>query len=460
MQSRIAPTRAASLALDGPRRPYVRAIVWLLILGPIFFLTYGMAAYWTSTLPDVPSFSFSWERQIPFVEWTIVPYMSIDAFYVASLFLCATRRELDTHGRRLLLATIVSVLCFLIFPLRYDVPRPPTSGLCGALFDVLSSVDLPYNQAPSLHIGLLVLLWLVHRRHLNGLLKYAMHLWFALIGLSVLTTYQHRIVDCIGGIIVAVVCVYVFPARRHWSRIALSTDVARIRLACYYAVGACTVAGLAVLIGAWAWLLLWPAFSLSLVALAYAWLGPAVFQKNSICSTWAAQALLLPYQTGAWLSSRWLTYNAPPHGEVIPGLLIGRAPGRNQFARMHVGAILDLTAEFTRPSQSRQRRYFTVPMLDLVAPTLSQLEEATKALDELYPQGSVLVHCALGYTRSALVIAAWLYQRRVAASREEAIRLVRTARPQIVLSQAALSVLDAYICRIAIPSVTRLNPVC
>ena len=32
--------------------------------------------------------------------------------------MCATRAELDTHGRRLLTAQIVAVACFILFPLR------------------------------------------------------------------------------------------------------------------------------------------------------------------------------------------------------------------------------------------------------------------------------------------------------------------------------------------------------
>ena len=49
-----------------------------------------------------PSIVFAWERSIPFLDWTIIPYWSINVFYGLSLFVCATRTELDTHARRLL----------------------------------------------------------------------------------------------------------------------------------------------------------------------------------------------------------------------------------------------------------------------------------------------------------------------------------------------------------------------
>ena len=80
------------------------------------------------------SIVFAWERHIPFLAWTIIPYWSINAFYGLSLFVCAERRaELDTHGRRLLTAQIVAVACFILFPLRFtfrpagDSRRSPAS---------------------------------------------------------------------------------------------------------------------------------------------------------------------------------------------------------------------------------------------------------------------------------------------------------------------------------------------
>lgn len=444
----------AALTRRGERRLLrTRAALWLLFLGPVFFLTYGMAAHWTSTLPHVPSFAFSWERKIPFVEWTIVPYLSIDGFYVVSLFLCTSRVELDTHCKRLLWATLASVLCFLLFPLRFDTARPPGTGVCGALFTFLSSVDPPYNQAPSLHVSLLVLLWLVYARYLNGWAKWAMHLWFALIGLSVLTTFQHRFIDCIGGVVVAISCVYVFPAQTYGSGAERSFDPMQVRLACLYGSAALGLVMLAIVAGGWTWTLLWPAASLALLALAYARLNPAIFQKNGDDTAWPAWILLLPYHAGAWFSSRCLTRGASPGAQVVPGLWIGRAPGRGDLKRIPVRAILDLTVEFTPTPQARRMHYVNVPMLDLVAPPLADLEQAVRALDKLYASGPVLVHCALGYARSALVVVAWVHQRGFAASRADAILLVKTAQPRIVLSQAALSVLDRYIrqCEVSLP---------
>ena len=437
------PTALAPVAPAG--RPWVRAAGWLAVLGPFFFLSYGFANWWTGRLPHVGSLVFGWERHIPFLPWTIVPYMSLDAFYAASLFLCATWAELSTHAKRLLAASVISVSGFLLFPLQFSFVRPAASGFYGALFDVLMGFDKPYNQAPSLHISLVILVWLVFARHLRGVMRWAMHTWFSLIATSVFTTFQHHFIDGVAGAAVAVAVVYLLPdAPRAWRPAPAGADGARRRgLSAVYLLGAAACLALATVLGGWAWLLLWPAAALLLVGLGYARFGVAVFQKHAGRLSWAAALLLWPYRVGAWWSSRWLTRRTAPAVEVVPGLWLGRAPGRNERQQLPA-AILDLTAEFNSPAAARQRPYRSVPLLDLTVPTPAELAQAVAALNELRPTGPILVHCALGYSRAAVVVAAWLLHQRLAATPEEAVARVRAIRPQAVLSVDHKAALAAY----------------
>ena len=92
--------------------------------------------------------------------------------------------------------------------------------------------------------------------------------------------------------------------------------------------------------------------------------------------------------------------------------------------------MIDLTAEMPSPTDSRN-----IPILDLTVPREDQLSEAIAAI-EAAPRPT-LVCCALGYSRSATVAAAWLLSTRRAASAPEAIAMVRNVRPQIAVGKEA-----------------------
>ena len=57
----------------------------------------------------------------------------------------------------LVAAQLIATVCFVLFPLSFGWPKPPADGLSGWLFDSLAAFDLPYNQAPSLHIALAII---------------------------------------------------------------------------------------------------------------------------------------------------------------------------------------------------------------------------------------------------------------------------------------------------------------
>ncbi len=460
------PTAAEPAAAVATARPIWRAALWLLLLGPVFFISYGWANNWSAHQAFVPSLWFAWERYIPFWDWTILPYMSIDAFYALSLFMCTSRAELDTHAKRLLCATVLSVVGFWLFPLQFAFTRPETGGFNGMLFEVLSGFDKPFNQAPSLHISLLMLLWVCYGRHLRGVALWLLHGWFFSIGVSVFTTYQHHVMDGVGGVVAGLLCLYLLPdgavkpdsvALHHLDMGLNQADAARrwqlARRYCAAGIACCLPA---YVWGGWAWLALWPGFALLLVGLAYAGLGVAVFQKQNGRLSGAARVLLAPYRLCAWGAARWFSRHDASCVEVAPEVWIGRAPGRGDWAGLPpFAAVLDLTAEFDGLPPARVGAhacvaYASVPMLDLLAPTQAQLAQALAELARLHVHAQaqacgapVLVHCALGYSRSALVVAAWLLQRGDANSVAEALAHIKAVRPHSVLPASSVALLAA-----------------
>lgn len=184
-----------------------RALQRLLLVSTIFVLVYFSANYLTSLRSDIGVGVFDWERAIPFIEWTVVPYLSIFLLLPLSFFVCRDDQELQRHTRRLLLALALAAACYAAFPLGFHFTRPEPQGPLAPLFGVLWSVDLPFNRAPSLHIVVLKLMWPRLTAWVPaGWLRVAMHAWLAAIGVSVLTTYQHHVIDIVGGVVVAGAC--------------------------------------------------------------------------------------------------------------------------------------------------------------------------------------------------------------------------------------------------------------
>lgn len=423
-------------------RPWRRAAAWLAFLGPFFFASYGFANWLASRRAEVGALVFEWESEIPFLAWTIVPYWSIDLLYAASLFVCASRTELDRHAARLLLAQVISVACFLLFPLRFTFERPETHGVLRWMFDILTGFDKPFNQAPSLHIALLIILWVLYLRHAGGAWRWLVHAWFTLIAVSVLTTYQHHFIDVPTGVLVGWLCVWLVPdqGRSPLAVAQLTGEPRRLRLAARYGAGALLAAALALWLGGWALWLFWVALALAMVALIYALLDETAFQKGADGSmSSAAGWLLAPYVAGAWLNSRWWTRSSALACPVVPGLLLGRVPTRAEREAHGIRAVVDMSAEL--PCAAAGVRYVSVPQLDLTAPSALQLERAVHAIDAAMPNGPVLVCCALGFSRSAAAVAAWLIASGRAIGVAEAVDQVRRARPAAVLGPDLLEAL-------------------
>jgi protein-tyrosine phosphatase/membrane-associated phospholipid phosphatase len=427
---------AATISERWEQGLWKRAVLWLLLLGPFFFASYGFANWVTAQRAHVPDIVFAWERHIPFVPWTIVPYWSIDAFYGISLFVCTSRLELDTHAKRLLTCQIIAVTCFILFPLRFTFDKPATDGFFGFLFTVLGGFDQPFNQAPSLHIALLVILWAIYARHMPRWARLGLHVWAILVGVSVLTTFQHHFIDVPTGALLGFFCLWLWPDSgvSPLASLAPTGEPKRLRLAGYYALGALVCAALAFLGGMALWLL-WGTVACGLVALIYAALAPDAFQKGEDGRTSvAARALLAPYHFAAWINSRIWTWRSPGPSLIADGVSIGRAPTAGDLSSGHYAAVVDLTAEL--PMRASKVRWRTIPMLDLVPPDPAALRAGAAAIEAMRQHGPVLVTCALGYSRSSATVATWLIHTGRAHDVDDAVARIRAARPRIVLDAA------------------------
>lgn len=426
------------------RRPWVWACVWGLALGVLFFSSYNSVNSFTAQRGDVSSYVFGWERHIPFLAWTILPYWSIDFLYGIALFASRSKAELFTLGKRLLAAQAICIAGFLLWPLRFTFDKPDSSGLFGALFDALANFDLPYNQAPSLHICLLVVLW----RHYSSLAaasawRWLLHGWFALIAVSVLTTWQHHAIDLFTGFWAGALCLLLVPdadlaARPQWRW--RGQDGVRLRVGLAYLVAALLAGTLGwtwfPMVGAW--LVYWLAAALAFVGFIYLCGEAAHFAKCGTGLPWRSWMLLGPYLLGARLNVWLWTRRLPVGSAVLGGVFLGRQPDRQTCDAHGIHGIVDLCAEL--PLGEAGRVHHPHALLDLVTPDAAALQAAAQAIEQARQRGAVWVCCALGLSRSAAAVMAWLI-RHQGHSVEEALARVRAARPQVVLKPAVLDVL-------------------
>jgi membrane-associated phospholipid phosphatase len=193
------------------RRPWRRASLWLLLLSVLFYLSYGLSNWLASQRHDVGAIVFAWEHAIPFVSWTIIPYWSVHALFLLSFYLCRTRSELDNHAKRLLTAQAVAVFCFILFPLRISFARPHVEGALAFLFEPLRLLDQPFNEAPSLHVATMTILYDLYARFLPRWAMPLLALWSVIVVGSVMTTYQHHFIDIPTGFLLGLLCLWLWP---------------------------------------------------------------------------------------------------------------------------------------------------------------------------------------------------------------------------------------------------------
>jgi len=224
-----------------------------------------------------------------------------------------------------------------------------------------------------------------------------------------------------------------------------------------------TVAALAACVGAWmlggwGWLLLWLAVSLAAQALAYAGWGTAVFQKSNGRLPWSVRILLAPYMICARITLHYYCRGLAPYAEAAPGVWIGRRltdPEAKDVIQKGVTAALDLTAGFPETAALMSLHYMNIQLLPLTVPSLDQLRDAVRFVQDESSRGIVYVHGALGYSRSVGVVSAYLLSTGLATSVEDAVARVRSVVPQTLLDPAWMERLHEFQTGLTRQGVTR-----
>lgn len=422
---------------------WLNGFIWLIILAPLFFILYGWANEHTAAIPQekVKEIVFSWEKHIPFWPFTIIPYWSIDILYGLSLFLPMTKFAQRQHGLRLLVTTPIAVCFFYLFPMTFSTLKPECFGIWKFLFDALMGFDKPYNQSPSLHIILLVILWRIYLPHLAQAWKLFWHFWCLLIGISVLTTFQHHFIDIPAGFLTGVLICYFFPLSKNhiWKKQQIKSK----SLSIIY-----LVAGIICFVSAYflplyiSLFLIWIGSNLFFVGIGYMGQGAIVFQKNEKGSfSFAANIIFAPYR---WLS-RFIrsvffkSYKTPQ--KITKKLYLGAfwMNKKNKYE-----AVFDVCSEY-KAFKNQHQKYISYPLIDLVAPTIEEIVIGVKKLDNLIQTNeTTFIHCALGMSRSVVLVFAWLMYSKRINNLDEGLLLFNQNNHEFHLSEKHKRLLQIY----------------
>ena len=167
----------------------------------VFLGVYPACNYLTAHRTTTWALYYSWELGIPFVPIFIWAYLSMLLLWPIQPLVLGPR-EIWRLTQRMLTATLVSGLCFLILPARLGFPRQIPDGLfLASLYHGLFRLDHPHNLVPSLHVAnSALILFAFMSRATRPWLRVLWAAWLILIAASTLLVHQHHLLDVISGL--------------------------------------------------------------------------------------------------------------------------------------------------------------------------------------------------------------------------------------------------------------------
>jgi hypothetical protein len=179
--------------------------------------------------------------------------------------------------------------------------------------------------------------------------------------------------------------------------------------------------------------LVWLGLSFIALGIAYLLRTPSVLGKRPDGSivwwSWLAFLPLHIFIHTVWHLTRFLTREHATDA-ITQRFTVGRRLLGSEIPP-GIELVIDLTSEFPEPAGVRKgRQYLWFPMLDASVPDAQVLRTFIAEL----PDVPTYVHCAQGHGRTGLFSIAYLVDRRICLTPDDALTLLATARPGIALN--------------------------
>ncbi len=370
-------------------------------------------------LPTVAGFN---PIDIPFIDWMILPYACSLPLFIASFFIMRSYSQLIRLTHRLLLVTLLGCLCFYWLPLSFLSTNDHTTALLNntilqatnndcsndsywingyqfvvaqleyksayqCAYQLLHTVDKPYNQLPSLHVSYALLLMVTIWHSLNSIInKVALATLSLLIILSTLFTWQHHLLDVISGIFMAGIVWLIdqYLDKNH-------QDITKSSIIKYLVVG---VSGFLVIqilpvvfsVSLWTplssnlWNQLWSPLlkiigyywllSFVVLAMAYHWHKPSLFSKingrHSVSSYLLFAPVIIIYRLMWWLANKMDVLQIPTEQTIIKiNHVLNNDLNTNSNNNLDILATAKLTSSAVQDMEPILKNYQHIIYLDV-----------------------------------------------------------------------------------------------
>jgi hypothetical protein len=186
-----------------------KTLPFCILFAIVFAVGYGSTSWWTGRYASLPAWDFAFEQRVPFVPAMSLVYLTITPALMLAPFLLRTRAQLAPLAITLCVETFIACAFFLLVPQTTGFVRPEVTGWARIPFGIADTLNLQYNQFPSLHVAFAFSAAWAYRR-------FAWKVWAAAVAMSTWLMWEHNLADIFGGIALAAVSMtLIYPRLRN-----------------------------------------------------------------------------------------------------------------------------------------------------------------------------------------------------------------------------------------------------
>lgn len=193
--------------------------VWF--VAAIYFV--GFSIVWTLAheLSDLHAerlaLTFDWESRVPFQQWAIPLYFTLDLSVILLPFIFRSAREAIPPMGLLLLQVVIAAPFFVLLPIENSYVNDMPTGVWGAyLFEPLGMKNVSqWNQTPSLHVTYSLTVATVVARRWGGIWWLICFAWAIPVSITTMLVHEHHAVCVAGGLLLYVATI---PLLGLWGR--------------------------------------------------------------------------------------------------------------------------------------------------------------------------------------------------------------------------------------------------